>query len=165
MTYENRAINLDDVVVPAGKVVTGVRFAHRNGHVLLEVRGTTFNYADGKLKHLNKSVWYSNKNAGKDEIRILNRMNPHEKYNDAKLYVPQKSNDSYIRFGPSDFKTDLGQTTIPLIETAWLQADCPTALSGIGLAYANDETRSTGGVIIPKLIGYEFPMDDSPFHL
>lgn len=39
LTYENRSINLDDLVVPQGKLVTGVRFFNLNGHLALQIRG------------------------------------------------------------------------------------------------------------------------------
>lgn len=163
LTYENRSINLDDAIVPAGKVVTGVRFNHRNGHVLLEVRATDFDYEEGRLKNLEKSVWISNENGGKHEYQIPNRFNPFEKNNVGKIYVLQSLKDSYVRFGPTDFKSDLGQVTIPLIEIGIVESYCPTALSGIGLSYKNDEQLTTGGVITAKLITYEFPIGDALF--
>lgn len=162
MTYENRAINLGDVVAPAGKVVTGVRFSHRYGHILLEVRITDFDYATGQLKNIDDSSWILNEDSSK-EIHIKNRSNPFERFNVDKLYVPINSKNSYIQFGPTDFNSDLGQTMIPLIDTDELGPSYPTALSGVGLTYENDVERSTGGVIAPKLIVYEFPVGDSIF--
>lgn len=159
MTYENRAINLDDVVLPVGKVVTGVRFAHRNGHVLLEVRGTDVDFVEGRLKNLENSVWYSNADGGKHEYKLPNRLNPFEKHNNGKMYVPQNlKKDSYIRFVPSDLKEDASQMTVPVIESETnddIKSSCPTALGGVGLAYVNDEGLTTAGAITPKLIVYE----------
>lgn len=162
LTYENRSINLDDVVLPDGKLVTGVRFAHRNGHVLLEVRGTDFDYAKGRLINLENSTWYSNENGGKHEIQIPNRLLPFENYNLGKLYVPQKfAKDSYVRFTTSDFKADLGRLPVPFLEKdLGIESWCPVALTGIGLTYMNDEELSTGGVIAPKLIVYKLPVND-----
>lgn len=161
MNYENHSINLDDVVLPAGKVVTGVRFAHRDGHVLLEIRGTDLDYEGGRLKNIDESVWYSNEEGGKHEIELPNRLNPFEKHNIGKLYVPQSfRKNSYVRFVPSDFQTDLSQMMLPVIETDWhgTVSNCQTALSGIGLTYVNDERQTTAGAIIPKIFVYEFPI-------
>lgn len=161
LTYENRSINLDDVLVPTGKVVTGVRFAHRNGHILLEVRGTDFDYEGGRLKNIDASVWYSNEDGGKHEYKIPNQLNPTEEYNDGKVYVPQQiKKNSFVRFGPTDFKADLGRTIVPVIEKDFhgLKIDCPSALSGVGLVYTNDEELTTGGAIATKLIVYELPI-------
>lgn len=165
LTYENRSIVLGDVVVPAGKVVTGVRFAHRDGHVLLEIRATDFDYVRGKLSNLESSFWISNEADfhSSKEIQIPNRSNPFERFNRMKLYIPQNSKKSYVRFGPSDFNSDLGQTTIPLIEADQLASSVPTPLSGIGLTYENDEAHTTGGAIAPKLIVYESPIGDPIF--
>ena len=43
LTYENRSINLDDLVVPQGKLVTGIRFFNLNGHLTLQIRGERVN--------------------------------------------------------------------------------------------------------------------------
>lgn len=164
LTYENRSINLDDVMVPAGKVVTGVRFSNRNAHVLLEVRATDFDYTTGFLTNLENSVWVSNENGGKHEIKIKKRSAPYEKCNIEKLYIPQSLQvDSYIRFGPTDFKSDLGQTTIPQIDTDGVYSDDSVALSGIGLSYENDKEWSTGGAIVPKIIIYKLSIGESIF--
>lgn len=163
LTYENRTINLDDVVAPEGKVVTGVRFAHRNGHVLLEIRATDVDFAAGLLTNLEQSAWISNENGGKHEIEILNRTNPFEVFNREKLYILHDLKDSYVQFGPTDFQNDLGQTTIPLIDADSISSKSPTALSGIGLSYGNDQRRTTGGTIVPKLIVYKFPIGNSVF--
>lgn len=48
LTYDHRAINLDTVQAPAGKVVTGVRFHVTAKAVLtLQIRVTDFNFETG----------------------------------------------------------------------------------------------------------------------
>lgn len=49
LTYENRAINLDTVLAPAGKLVTGVRFHVFDDKTLtLQIRVTDFDYEQGE---------------------------------------------------------------------------------------------------------------------
>lgn len=49
LTYDNRAINLDSVLVPDGKVVTGVRFHVLDDKTLsIQIRATDFDYELGK---------------------------------------------------------------------------------------------------------------------
>lgn len=48
LTYEKRSINLDTVVAPAGKIVTGVRFhALDDGTLTIQIRCTDFDYVAG----------------------------------------------------------------------------------------------------------------------
>lgn len=49
LTYERRSINLDAVLAPAGKIVTGVRFhALDNGVLTIQIRATDFDYETGE---------------------------------------------------------------------------------------------------------------------
>lgn len=48
LTYQKRSINLDTVLAPAGKVVTGVRFHVLDDGVLtIQIRATDFDYETG----------------------------------------------------------------------------------------------------------------------
>lgn len=50
LTWEKRALNLDTVIAPINKVVTGVRFQlMADQHLTLEIRATDFNYETGML--------------------------------------------------------------------------------------------------------------------
>lgn len=49
LTYEHRAINLDTVTAPTGKIVTGIRFHVTDKSVLtIQIRATDFNYETGR---------------------------------------------------------------------------------------------------------------------
>lgn len=49
LTYKNRAINLDTVLAPAGKLLTGVRFHVLDDKTLtLQIRVTDFDYEQGE---------------------------------------------------------------------------------------------------------------------
>lgn len=60
LTYKNRSINFDTVIVPQGHVVTGARFALFKGHLRLEVRATEFDFETGTLMNLANSTWMGN---------------------------------------------------------------------------------------------------------
>lgn len=49
LTYEKRSINLDAVLAPPGKIVTGIRFHVLDSGVLtLQIRATDYNYETGE---------------------------------------------------------------------------------------------------------------------
>lgn len=156
ITYENRSINLDDLTVPNDKVVTGVRFHQLNGHLILQIRATDFNYHDGTLKNIQHNPWVMNPNGGQYEIDIEKRVNPATSGGD--IQRPNQLPNSYVRFGPTDFDGDVGQLTIPFIETTPLESKNPIILSGIGLTYKTND--ASGGFIAMKTISYEFALAD-----
>lgn len=53
LTYQKRSINLDTVLAPAKKIVTGVRFhALDDGVLTIQIRCTDFDYETGELNNL-----------------------------------------------------------------------------------------------------------------
>lgn len=153
LTYENRSINLDVVTVPKGSLVTGVRFrVTATGHITLDVRATSFDFIKGKLTDLANSVWVSNPNAGQTEI-ILNRpSNPLNGFNE--LSEMNSTRNAFIKFGPTDYWSDVMQLTVPFIDTQRVEPYNPIALSGVGLYHKS--ISGTGGFIAPKLVVYDF---------
>lgn len=157
LTYENRSINLDDLVVPQGKLVTGVRFHNLNGHIILQIRATDFNYFAGRLENITNNPWMMNEKGGQYEIEISKKSNPLTAYpND--VFVPNHLPNSFVQFGPTDFVSDGGQTTIPAIETIALESKNPMILGGIGLTYKTND--ASGGFIGVKTISYDFAIAD-----
>ncbi|RZF46900.1 hypothetical protein LSTR_LSTR014934 [Laodelphax striatellus] len=73
MSWDQRALDLDDIVAPSGYVMTGVKFRKLGTHLNLEVRMTPFNFTTGQLiKPHKKSEWISNDNTdGSDKPRKL----------------------------------------------------------------------------------------------
>lgn len=114
LTYENRSINFDTVILPQGYAVTGVRFAEYNGHLRLELRGTEFDFETGTLMNLANSTWFGNDNGGRLEI-FLQRPKPI-----GLLGQPIINNipDSFVKFTPSDKDADASQTIVPFLETS-----------------------------------------------
>lgn len=115
LTYENRSINLDTIVVPEGRVVTGVRFNRNDiGHLRLEVRVTEIDLRAGKLNNLEQSVWLSNVDGGKSRIKVDNMDLPTKS---PKPSTPNFKENTYVRFSPSHRKVDVSQSTVPFIDT------------------------------------------------
>lgn len=161
LSYENRSINLDDLTVPQGKLVTGVRFFHLNGHIVLQVRATDFNYPKGQLLNLDHNPWVVNNNGGRNRIILDNAGNPLAESYPAE--TPRNPKDGYIRFEPSDFDEDLSQATVPFIETLPVEPKHPVALSGVGLYHKGKKSPTgsvTVGIVAVKLISYDFPVAD-----
>lgn len=153
LTYENRSINLDDVIVPKDTLVTGVRFRVTNaGHIGLDVRATPFDFVTGKLRNLANSVWISNANGGQTEITLHRPSNPLNHVNS--LSQQNQTPNAYIKFAPTDYWNDVAQSTIPFIDTQRVEPYNPIALSGVGLYHKT--TADSGGFIAPKLIVYDF---------
>lgn len=156
LTYENRSINLDDLTVPNDKLVTGVRFHQLNGHLILQIRATDFDYLSGSLKNIEHNPWVMNPHGGQYEINIEKRINPATGGGD--IQRPNQLPNSYVRFGSTDFDSDVGQLTIPFVETTPLESKNPIILSGIGLTYKTND--ASGGFIAIKTIAYEFAVAD-----
>lgn len=131
LTRENRSINLDTVILPRHKVVTGVRFAFRRNCLCLEIRATDFDYVMGKLKNVDQSTWINNnmKRRQREEITMEAPNSPLRTTNIQERF---DSNNKFIKFRPTDVKKDLAQLTVPFFESFQLEASDPAALSGIG---------------------------------
>lgn len=157
LTYENRSVNLDDLVVPKGKLVTGVRFYHLNGHLILQIRATDFNYFEGRLENISHNPWVMNENGGQNEIKIVKKVNPLDTVV-SDVYLPITSDNSFVQFGPSDIDFDVGQSTVPFIDTFPLESKNPILLGGLGLTYKNND--GSGGFIAIKTITYDFAIAD-----
>lgn len=157
LTYENRSINLDDLVVPQGKLVTGVRFYHLNGHLVLQIRATDFNYFSGRLENITYNPWVMNSNGGQKEIEIPKKTNPIDVVV-GDIYMPEMSENAFVRFSPSDIDHDVGQSTVPFIDTFQLESRNPVVLGGVGLTYKRSD--DSGGFIAVKTITYDFAIAD-----
>lgn len=153
LTYENRSINLDVVTVPKGFLVTGVRFrVTKTGHITLDVKATPFDFITGKLKDLTSSMWVSNPNCGQTEITLHRPSNPLNHSNN----ISQINNtpNAFIKFGPTDYWSDVMQLTVPFIDTQRVEPYNPIALAGVGLYHKS--IAGSGGFIGPKLIVQDF---------
>lgn len=150
LSREHRSINLDTIVLPLDKVVTGVRFQVHANRLYLEIRATDFDYDSGKL-NIDQSVWINNLSSeNREQIIIAEPDSPTRTTN---IQVPFESNNKFIEFRPTDIKKDLAQLTVPYIESVELEASEPRPLSGVGLYYKGE--IGFGGFLAIKLISYE----------
>lgn len=68
--------------------------------------------------------------------------------------VPTTQTNQYLEFGPTDIDADLGQTTVPYIDSQPVESIPPVALAGAGL-YHKGQT-GYGGFVAPKLFTYNY---------
>lgn len=153
LTWEHRAINLDTIVLPANKVVTGIRLRLHEGKLVLEVRATQFDYYSGRLTNLDQSEWLNNLSEENKRTKLIIE-EPDSPIRTTSIQERVNSENKFIEFQPSDIKKDLAQVTVPYIETVFLEATEPRALSGLGLYYKGE--YGYGGFVAVKLLAYDF---------
>ncbi|KAH9634564.1 hypothetical protein HF086_006189 [Spodoptera exigua] len=161
LTYERRAIDLDELDSPSGHVLTGARFRMIGAHLHFEIRATPFNYTTGKL-HPEKSQWISNDNTeGSHTPRSrLELYKPDLPTRSHTVLRIDSQHDQYIEFTHSDFDADAAQSTVPFIDvqpvvpSKALNTKGATLLSGAGLYHRG--ARGSGGFIGVKVITYDY---------
>lgn len=155
LSYENRSINLDTILVPNGYIVTGLRFSLANGHITINVRGTEFDYTSGQLIK-DRSEWFSNLSSSLDELILGDVAPPFEK---GITPVVNRTPNLFVKFGPTDYWSDIGQTTVPLISKEKVIINEGVPLAGVGLYHKS--AMGFGGFIALKIIeldiGYYIP--------
>lgn len=157
MSWDKRAIDLDDLIAPVNHVVTGVRLRVIGTHVNLEIRVTEADFATGRLIDPEEtSFWKSNDNTESSS----NKRTP------VKLTKPDiptlsptpsdidSTTNQFIEFTHSDLDRDVGQTTVPYIDAQDVISRVPVALGGAGLYHKGKPLY--GGFIGLKLITYDF---------
>lgn len=153
LTYEKRTINLDYVTVPKGHAVTGVRFRVINDRISLEIRATEFDFCTGDLKNHDKSMWVMNSNLERSKIVLPKADVPIKTPVDLKT-LPNRYAAGSVEFGPTDFWTNVGQLTVPFIDTQRLEPERAVVLSGVGMHLRARD--GYGGFIAPRVFVYDF---------
>lgn len=150
LTYQNRSINLDTVLAPAGTVITGVRFNLIGGVLNVAIRATRFEFSSGML--FNHHEWISTENQYQHRTQInLKKSNIPQKATD--FSVPNNEVDKFVQFQPSGIEQDIAQTTLPFIDSQIVESfDRQSPLSGIGIYFKT--SNGFGGFIAPKVITY-----------
>ncbi|KAG7308933.1 hypothetical protein JYU34_006203 [Plutella xylostella] len=156
LTYEKRAIDLDQLDSPEGHILTGVRFRMHGPHLHFEIRSTPFNYTTGRLS-ADKSQWISNDNTDGAEI-------PRSKLHLYRPDIPTRTHtplpvdskhDQYIEFVNTDLEADAAQSTVPFIDIQPVQPLKGAAmLSGAGVIHRG--ARGSGGFIAVSLRTYDY---------
>lgn len=157
LSWDKRAIDLDDLIAPISHVVTGVRFRVIGTHLNLEIRVTEADFTTGRLIDPEEtSFWKSNDNTESSS----NKRTPVKLTRpDVPTLCPSSSEvtsttNQYIEFTHSDLERDVGQTTVPFIDAQDVISRVPVALGGAGI-YHKGKTLY-GGFIGLKLITYDF---------
>ncbi|RZF33110.1 hypothetical protein LSTR_LSTR013281 [Laodelphax striatellus] len=158
MSWDQRALDLDDIVAPSGYVMTGVKFRKLGTHLNLEVRMTPFNFTTGQLiKPHKKSEWISNDNTdGSDKPRKLltslaskdldiPTRGPSEN-------KPDSRNDTFLLFTHSSIDRDVAQHTVPFFDAQPVAPNPVTPLAGAGLMHKG--LPKFAGYIAPKVFTY-----------
>lgn len=154
LSWNKRSVNLDVIAIPQGCVVTGVRFVAYRGYLSIEIHSTKFDFNTGFL--LNEHNWLSSPNNVDERINLqLNRPEPPQYYDTygAYLSIPDFRPNTFIKFRPSDADKDVGQTTVPFLDTQMVRPKNLTPLSGIGIYYKGKD--GLGGFIAPTVIVYD----------
>ncbi|XP_069676227.1 uncharacterized protein [Periplaneta americana] len=153
LSWEQRAIDLDDLVAPEGSVLTGVRFRRVGTHLNLEIMITPLNFTAGTLdKPHQKSKWYRN------NIREPRKELPIYKPDVPTLTkegsVIDSRSDQFLLFTHSDINEDAAQTTVPFLDAQSVAPEPPMLLSGAGIYHKGHP--GYGGFIGLKVMTYDF---------
>ncbi|XP_045498674.1 uncharacterized protein LOC123696512 isoform X2 [Colias croceus] len=156
LTYEKRAVDLDELDSPQGYILTGVRFRMIGAHLHFEIRSTPFNYTTGRLSPA-RSQWISNDNTeGADTPRSrLSLYKPDIPTRSHTQLTVDSKHDQYVEFTHSDFDADAAQSTVPFVDIQPVEPTKGSALiSGAGILHRG--ARGSGGLLAPKLLTYDF---------
>lgn len=109
LTPESRSIDLNEIRVEKGQVVTGARLAVTDGHLRLEIRGTVFNSKSGTLsRDPNDSKWYKAPRYVHSKLPIENVDVPTKSPESS---VRHRNQNIFVEFTPTDIYKDMAQTT------------------------------------------------------
>lgn len=152
LSWENRSINLDTLIAPPGKVLTGIRFRVMHGRLVLEIKASKFDFSTGKISDLGDLDWFSDSLLNREQI-VLDEL-------DVPVRARSKSVPDIIgakkmlEFGPTGREKDAAQTTIPFIDAQLVEPKYLVPLSGAGIYYKGQP--GYGGYVAPKIVTYDF---------
>ncbi|XP_050350897.1 uncharacterized protein LOC126773786 isoform X1 [Nymphalis io] len=156
LTYERRAIDLDELDSPSGHILTGVRFRMIGAHLHFEIRSTPFNYTTGRMSP-ERSQWISNDNTEGAEIprSRLSLVKPDIPTRSAAPLAVDSRHDQYVEFVNSDIDADAAQSTVPFVDVQPLEPmRGASLLSGAGIIHRG--ASGYGGFVAPKLVTYDY---------
>ncbi|KAK9501687.1 hypothetical protein O3M35_012367 [Rhynocoris fuscipes] len=159
LTWEHRAIDLDDLILPKDHILTGIKFRKVGGHLNLEIRGSEFNITSGKLKDSGKkSRWISNDNTDGAYEKPRTQLHLYKPDVPTKRSIarsePDSKSDQYIEFTSTDVDADVSQSAVPFIDTQWVTPNPPIPLVGAGVYHKG--SRYSGGFIALKVFTYDY---------
>ena len=150
VTYEKSAVNLNTRELGPEDVLTGVRFQEVDSTLDIQVHGTPFDYASGRLAKEN-GRWISI-NSARNVKEIVLR-DPDNPINSDRSDKFSKDNE-FIRFSRTNFRKDVGQNVIPYLDVQDVVTNPPLPLSGAGIYHKYKE--GYGGFLGLKIVHYDF---------
>ncbi|XP_074099570.1 uncharacterized protein LOC141527806 [Cotesia typhae] len=168
--YHNRStINLDDIVVDKGYVVTGVKFDTEENNpgiginyspIQLKVHGTPFDYDTGLLIPTTEkpSKWFTPFDM-KGRIKRYSYMREILDINDSDNSIKstgavrQSPTNFQVTFQVTSWEKDMGQTVVPYFDTLSAAVSNGVALDGIGIFHRG--SPGFGGFIAPKIFNVD----------
>uniref|UniRef100_A0A8D9BA48 Uncharacterized protein n=1 Tax=Cacopsylla melanoneura TaxID=428564 RepID=A0A8D9BA48_9HEMI len=154
MTYEKRALDLDDVILPAKYLVTGVQFRMLGSHLNLEIQGTAFNYETGQLeKGLHHKQSNDNTDVSENPRTQLNLDNLDVSTSSPSPSTPNPLRNSFILFTHSSLEDDVAQPPLPFIDIQPVSTTPLSPLSGVGVYHKG--TPGYGGFVAPRLFTFD----------
>ncbi|XP_063233329.1 uncharacterized protein LOC134537042 isoform X1 [Bacillus rossius redtenbacheri] len=157
LSWEQRAIDIDDLMVPAGHVLTGVRFRRVGTHMNLEIMATPINFTEGILiQPKEKSLWHANDNTDASLVTPRKRIDLENPDVPTRSYAsqPDSKPDQFLLFTHSDVDADAAQTTVPFLDAQPVSSNPPTLLAGAGIYHKGQ--RGYGGFVAPKVFTYDY---------
>lgn len=152
LSWENRTINLDTLIAPPGKVLTGIRFRVIHGRLALEVKATKFDWNTGKLLESDNLDWINDFTPKREQILLDEPDIPTRALSKS---VPDIIGvKKFIEFGPTSREKDAAQTTVPFIDIQLVEPKYLVPLSGAGIYYKGQPNY--GGYIAPKIVTYDY---------
>ncbi|XP_074100528.1 uncharacterized protein LOC141528384 [Cotesia typhae] len=164
--FRFKSFNMDDIVLPDGYFVTGVRFELLNDdHITLVVRGTKM-WNDEKFWPSSTHIWFYPeiaRNDPREQIRIKDYRHPAES-------ITQNEKISHSGFNYVDLSVGIisnkhnNLPVIPFFDAKDVDFDPPSPIGGLGVFHKG--TSGYGGFIAFQLIAsrYTFNADSENFY-
>ena len=108
MSYEERALDLDQLQAPQGYVITGVRLRDLGGHLNLEIRVTPIRFSSGELIK-ERTIWIGNDNTPVtiNQRTMLNIISPDVPTKYHGLSKIDSTSNQYLMFGATAAEKDV----------------------------------------------------------
>lgn len=135
LRYEERALDLDDLIAPKGHVITGLRFRKLGGHLNLEVQASLIDFMTGSIDS-ERAIWLSNDNTPATETnprKKISLLSPDVSTRSQLQSIPDSTSDQFIEFQVTSLEKDVSQNTVPFIEARAIYPEPPVWLTGIGI--------------------------------
>jgi len=171
MSFEQRAMDLDQLSAPEGYVLTGLKLRSIGGHLNLEIQATPVKFLSGELMK-DQSIWIANDNtpATNRPRKLLPIIIPDIPTRLIGQNKVDGLNDEYLQFDTSSAHKDVAQTTIPFMDAQPVSPSPSTWLSGAGVYHKG--RVGFGGFIGLSVETFDFsrhllaatPADDGQAH-